>query len=82
MPKWLDEAIAALDMRFSWEVSDAEFSSNETIQVFVRSTEASMSMKELVQFKDIQAARNYAVKWMREKRVDALFLKRMVMVFV
>ncbi|KAG3106516.1 hypothetical protein PI124_g9039 [Phytophthora idaei] len=58
----------------TWEMPEAEFPENAKVQEFLRGPGTSMVAKEVVTFKTLQDARNYAAKSMRKGQVGASFV--------
>ncbi|KAG2904253.1 hypothetical protein PC129_g18230 [Phytophthora cactorum] len=63
-----------LDYSFSWEMPEAEIPENAKVQEFLRGPGTSMVAKDVVTFKSLQDARNYAAKSMRKGEVGASFV--------
>lgn len=71
---WLQDKIQGLDKPFSWEMPEAEFAVNAKVQEFLRGPDSSMVTKDVVTFKTLQGARNYAAKCSHKYQVKASFV--------
>ncbi|ETI35924.1 hypothetical protein F441_17757 [Phytophthora nicotianae CJ01A1] len=71
---WLKKQIEAYDRPFSWEMPDAEFADNSTVQQFLRGPDVTMRMtRDIYKFKGFKDARNHAAEWTRKNQVNASF---------
>ncbi|KAG6945614.1 hypothetical protein JG688_00016467 [Phytophthora aleatoria] len=70
--KWLKREIRVLDKPFSWEMPDANFPDNKSIEDFLRGSGISMNTEGLT-FCGLPDARKYAATCVREKQDDASF---------
>ncbi|ETP05672.1 hypothetical protein F441_17758 [Phytophthora nicotianae CJ01A1] len=71
--KWLKREIRLLDKPFSFEMPDANFPDNKTIEDFLRGPGTSMKTEGLIAFSGLPDARKYAATCVRKKQDGATF---------